>query len=67
MKFECPPVFNLELLSPSSRGRGLKFLIARKNTKSETVALFTRAWIEIMNTALDNKVDKGRPLHEGVD
>ena len=35
------------LLSPSSRGRGLKFPRPRELYAQYRVALFTRAWIEI--------------------
>ena len=34
--------------SPSSRGRGLKLMSDIVNTLLTWVALFTRAWIEIM-------------------
>ena len=34
-------------MSPSSRGRGLKYVLGRKVTMYTIVALFTRAWIEI--------------------
>ena len=33
--------------SPSSRGRGLKYQLKDYDTKVKSVALFTRAWIEI--------------------
>ena len=35
-------------MSPSSRGRGLKFRYKHNNTEKYQVALFTRAWIEII-------------------
>ena len=34
--------------SPSSRGRGLKYLLSYAIIQVSTVALFTRAWIEII-------------------
>ena len=34
-------------MSPSSRGRGLKYIVFTKLSHSFHVALFTRAWIEI--------------------
>ena len=36
-----------ELMSPSSRGRGLKYFLRPLFLRRLTVALFTRAWIEI--------------------
>ena len=36
-------------MSPSSRGRGLKFIHPSCRLSVKTVALFTRAWIEITN------------------
>ena len=38
--------------SPSSRGRGLKFNFKRFACSSDTVALFTRAWIEMTEILL---------------
>ena len=37
--------------SPSSRGRGLKYIPSSEIYIATLVALFTRAWIEIVNTA----------------
>ena len=34
-------------MSPSSRGRGLKYLFVRISATFRHVALFTRAWIEM--------------------
>ena len=56
-----------EALSPSSRGRGLKYIIFTKLSYSLHVALFTRAWIEIVAEFYKNKKFLSRPLHEGVD
>ena len=36
-------------MSPSLRGRGLKFFVFSLFVLVERVALFTRAWIEIQN------------------
>ena len=55
------------LLSPSSRGRGLKYRKNRYNHVYRYVALFTRAWIEIEGLLYTLRVLPGRPLHEGVD
>ena len=54
-------------MSPSSRGRGLKFAEIKTYIGDRTVALFTRAWIEIALKTLLVKVLCCRPLHEGVD
>ena len=52
--------------SPSSRGRGLKlFRVMAVESKINSVALFTRAWIETANRD-DNvslKINSCRPLH----
>ena len=37
--------------SPSSRGRGLKLCLLLRMSRYQTVALFTRAWIEIPYTS----------------
>ena len=37
-------------VSPSSRGRGLKYLHGRYCKRARPVALFTRAWIEMSTT-----------------
>ena len=36
-------------MSPSSRGRGLKSLFLDRRTDFRKVALFTRAWIEMLS------------------
>ena len=41
-------------MSPSSRGRGLKSIVRKKDGKYYVVALFTRAWIEILEI-LENR------------
>ena len=46
-------------MSPSSRGRGLKSKLEKKIAERKRVALFTRAWIEIVGVKripLKNKV-----------
>lgn len=54
-------------MSPSSRGRGLKYHHPKAVSHARYVALFTKAWIEISNSALLSAISNGRPLHEGVD
>ena len=54
-------------MSPSSRGRGLKYLKNSTVVQYRIVALFTRAWIEIMCLGVKDTEISGRPLHEGVD
>ena len=39
-------------LSPSSRGRGLKYCLRSMSALRGQVALFTRAWIEIKRVSL---------------
>ena len=41
-------------MSPSSRGRGLKWKYRKKTTLEILVAPFTRAWIEIPVTVVYN-------------
>ena len=53
--------------SPSSRGRGLKFFRHGICCRLQKVALFTRAWIEIIHAYWYPSRLLGRPLHEGVD
>ena len=53
--------------SPSSRGRGLKFKNWVDWGMQISVALFTRAWIEIRMEKYINVYIYRRPLHEGVD
>ena len=53
--------------SPSSRGRGLKCMFRLVLLSIPHVALFTRAWIEIVDAGFNFCSDTGRPLHEGVD
>ena len=48
LKSSIPPTTLLKPSSPSSRGRGLKFLISCQPERTIKVALFTRAWIEII-------------------
>ena len=57
----------METLSPSSRGRGLKFGLSSVMLSFTAVALFTRAWIEIVGDTLYLVYKSCRPLHEGVD
>ena len=54
-------------VSPSSRGRGLKYSSPFTIWHSPKVALFTRAWIEIQIAAIVSTAPPCRPLHEGVD
>ena len=49
MKFRRIAISNFYLLSPSSRGRGLKYCKIICAYIFWIVALFTRAWIEIIN------------------
>ena len=56
-----------QFMSPSLRGRGLKFYRHRSEETRRTVALFTRAWIEIWWVAENGKALSCRPLYEGVD
>ena len=53
--------------SPSSRGRGLKYMIRSNQDIQRAVALFTRAWIEICVVLYVVVFVKCRPLYEGVD
>ena len=53
--------------SPSLRGRGLKCYFSLHNEKTLIVALFARAWIEILMLSLNLSVFRSRPLCEGVD
>ena len=53
--------------SPSSWGRGLKLECADRQPYTYNVALFMRAWIEIVMGNLYCNIIDGRPLHEGVD
>ncbi len=41
---------NSRILSPSSRGRGLKYLPKAVKQQYGRVALFTRAWIEMQES-----------------
>ena len=43
-------------MSPSLRGRGLKSILATEKGKSFKVALFARAWIEMVNVCPSNTV-----------
>ena len=36
-------------MSPSLRGRGLKFIAVYEECTTQAVALFTRAWIEMLD------------------
>ena len=54
-------------MSPSSRGRGLKYYALYSIDTRKKVALFTRAWIEIDDMTFLKKDYNRRPLHEGVD
>ena len=54
-------------MSPSLRGRGLKFLLISAEQVAVYVALFTRAWIEIAFATAPANPAGGRPLYEGVD
>ena len=47
LKFFYQNIFTNAFKSPSSRGRGLKSNGSKDETYNPTVALFTRAWIEI--------------------
>ena len=53
--------------SPSLRGRGLKYRGIARPYGYVSVALFTRAWIEISATEIADMMIGGRPLYEGVD
>ena len=53
--------------SPSSRGRGLKSRMPPTILLRPSVALFTRAWIEIKRKKGKTDMKLCRPLHEGVD
>ena len=53
-------------MSPSLRGRGLKS-VPKKITFIATVALFTRAWIEMISKPNAVLQMRRRPLYEGVD
>ena len=57
----------MTVASPSSRGRGLKFGLSSVMLSFTAVALFTRAWIEMVVFELIVKIAISRPLHEGVD
>ena len=59
--------YNTIIESPSSRGRGLKYRLLRHPQIQSQVALFTRAWIEILQFLDRYGKVVGRPLHEGVD
>ena len=48
MKYSFLYLFHGVIKSPSSRGRGLKYKSWQKFFEQERVALFTRAWIEIL-------------------
>ena len=54
-------------LSPSLRGRGLKYQAGNSIDTYIRVALFTRAWIEIFTVLCYNTSVNSRPLYEGVD
>ena len=54
-------------VSPSSRGRGLKYCVVLNFADVINVALFTRAWIEIVSLVKLHPICSCRPLHEGVD
>ena len=53
--------------SPSSRGRGLKYRATSGFASWTKVALFTRAWIEMICTLQSFQNRLRRHLHEGVD
>ena len=53
--------------SPSLRGRGLKYGTFTYRLKYPLVALFARAWIEIIVPTRNILLFVGRPLCEGVD
>ena len=55
------------MMSPSLRGRGLKYERFFYGYIEKRVALFTRAWIEMKKTYLWTKGLPSRPLYEGVD
>ena len=44
-------------LSPSSRGRGLKYIVLCDSGYLKRVALFTRAWIEISSSSVVSTSD----------
>ena len=56
-----------KLVSPSSRGRGLKSPVHEVFNIPSDVALFTRAWIEMLIVSENLATIIRRPLHEGVD
>ena len=53
--------------SPSLRGRGLKCFYLTGDMCILSVALFTRAWIEIQKRSIIKTMKRSRPLYEGVD
>ena len=57
----------LSAWSPSSWGRGLKCHVLRYTESCRQVALFMRAWIEIIDLNTYSIHENSRPLHEGVD
>ena len=48
IEIACLVLAKSVILSPSSRGRGLKFIISLMKIPFVSVALFTRAWIEMI-------------------
>ena len=67
LKYTIGGMGRVTTTSPSSRGRGLKSSISPYDCYATTVALFTRAWIEIGLRISQYLCNVGRPLHEGVD
>ena len=50
--------FILKILSPSSRGRGLKYKTITQFSHGFDVALFTRAWIEMARPLITKSLKK---------
>ena len=49
-------MLSLPFMSPSLRGRGLKSSATGQREKGMSVALFTRAWIEISGTLVKKRL-----------
>ena len=67
LKYELIRIKLLFQSSPSSRGRGLKSLSTFADSWILPVALFARAWIEMIKADKNEALTMRRPLREGVD
>ena len=67
LKYQAYPLVLYQLWSLPSRERGLKFSLPSLLVRSENVAPFTGAWIEIKKTTTKRLSRKGRSLHGSVD